>query len=264
MAANLNNFEVTFLGNGIESRLIVRADGLEQALKAARIKLKMRNLADFEVTGVRRQGHAHTALFERDVDLSDPFAVLFQVASAMQADLSLTLDGETPESVAFFLAAKCLEDHGYERPEAMVGEALRLEEYTAVGWRWGIDYDDDRPLLDPIRCMSDIAYELLEEWNPNGERKLTWEEEDGLRYGTHPPIDFDEGVEFADNTIAYAYLLLAGAYKFVEHKDDTLTHFAVRIAGRFMLANPTASEVIANSFRRDEPAPTWAGVPKNW
>lgn len=264
MAANLNNFEVTFLDYGTESQLIVRADDLEQALKAARIKLAMRNLGNCDIVGLRRQGPAHTAIFERDVDLSDPFAVLFQVAMAMQADLSLTLNGETPESVAFFLAAKCLEDHGYERPEAMAEEALRLEEYTSVGSSWGIGYDDERPPLSPIRCMSDIAYELLEEWNPNGRRRLTWEEEDGLRDGTHPPIDFDEGVEFADNTIAYAYLLLAGAYKFVEHKDDTLTHFAVRIAGRFMLANPTASEVIANSFRRDEPAPTWAGVPKNW
>lgn len=264
MAANLNNFEVTFLDNGTESQLIVRADDLEQALKAARIKLAMKNLASCDIVSLRRQGLARTALFEQDVNLSDPFAVLFQVASAMQADLSLTLDGNTPESVAFFLAAKCLEDHGYERSEAMAEEALRLEEYTSVGSRWGIGYDDDRPLLDPIRCMSDIAYELLEEWNPNGRRILTWEEEDGLRDGTHPPIDFDEGVDFAGNTIAYAYLLLAGACKYVEQKDDVMTSFAVRIAGRFMMANPTASEVIAESFRRDEPASTWAGLPSNW
>lgn len=253
MAANLNNFEVAFLDHGTESLLIVRADDLDQALKAARIKLAMRNMGNCDIVSLRRQGAAHSPVFERDVDLSDSFAVLLQVAMAMQEDLSLTLNGKTPVSVAFFLAAKCLQDHGYERPEAMAAEALRLEEYTSI--RRCIGYGDDRPILDPIRCMDDIACELLEKWIPNGSRKLTWEEKDALLHGDDIYVDYDEGVDFAQNTIAYAYLLLVGAGKVVDGGDDTQVYYAERIVDRFMAANPTASPAIYAIFSDDAPSP---------
>ncbi|MGV1914285.1 hypothetical protein [Rhizobium sp. 22-785-1] len=262
MNANLKNFEATFLAHGTERNLIVRADNLDQALKAARIKLNMRNLADCEIIGLRRQGPAHTAVFDQDVDISDPFAVLFQVAIAIQADLSLTLDGKTPESIAFFLAARCFEDHGHQLPEAISKEALRLE--NAVRWHSRIGYEDGRPPLDPIQSITDIAYELCEEWLTNGKRALTWEEENALSHGHDISIDYDEGVDFSANSIAYVYLLVVGAYKLGEGENDYLVHCAERIVARFMAANPSASEVISNSFRQDEPTPTWAGVPTNW
>ncbi|MBY2908575.1 hypothetical protein [Rhizobium leguminosarum] len=252
MTTGFRTFDVTFLTRGTEDNLIVTASDVEQAFKAARVKLAIGYPADTEITGIRRQGLVQASAFEQRVDSSDPAAILLQVARAMHADLTLTLDGDTPESTAFFLSALCLVDNGHVLPDELATDLERLLDETSISWRWGIDrYDESRPPLDPLACISDIAGELTDTWRPTPV-VLTDRDVFELQYGYRAPVDFDEGVDFAGNSMAYAYILLAGAHKVLAEKpDEYLIVRAERTLPRFMAANPTASEAISDALLSD-------------
>lgn len=256
MTTGFRTFNVSFLVDATEGNVVVTANDVEQALKAARLKLAMRFAADIEITGVRRQGLVQVSAFEQRVDSSDAAAILLQVARAMHADVTLMLDGDTPESTAFFLSALCLVDNGHVLPDELATDLERLLDETSISWRWGIDpYDESRPPLDPLACISDIAGELTYAWRPTP-AVLTDRDMFELQHGYRVPVDFDEGVDFTGNSMAYAYILLAGAHKLLDEKtDEDLIARAERILPRFMAANPTASEVISDAVLQ-----VWGGL----
>ncbi|MGO7153174.1 hypothetical protein GR198_05655 [Rhizobium leguminosarum] len=262
MTTGFRTFDVTFLTRGTEDNLIVTASDVEQAFKAARVKLAIGYPADTEITGIRRQGPVHATAFEQSIDPSDPAAVLLQVATVIQGDVSLTLDGDTPESTAFFLSALCLVDNGHALPDTLATELERLLEETSICWRWGIDpFDGLRPALDSVACISDIAGELTGSWRPTP-TVLSDHDFFELQYGYRAPVDFDEGVEFAGNSLAYCYILLAAAHKVLAEKpDEYLIVPAERILPRFMMSNPSASEEISDVLLSDPLLPAWDGVP---
>jgi len=249
VTTGFRTFHVSFLVDATEGNVAVTANDVEQALKAARLKLAMRFATDIEITGVRRQGPVQVAAFDQRVESSDPAAILLQVARVLHADPTLTLDGDTPESTAFFLSALCLVDNGHVLPDQLATDLERLLDETSISWRWGIDpYDESRPPLDPLACISDIAGELIYAWRPTPV-VLTDRDVFELQYGYQAPVDFDEGVDFTGNSMAYAYILLAGAHKLLAEKpDEDLVERAERILPRFMAANPTASEATSDAL----------------
>ncbi|MFT4181763.1 MAG: hypothetical protein QM636_07560 [Rhizobium sp.] len=54
---------MSFIEDATEGNVVVTANDVEKALKAARLKLAMRFAADIEITGVRRQGLVQMSAF---------------------------------------------------------------------------------------------------------------------------------------------------------------------------------------------------------
>jgi hypothetical protein len=248
MRNNSRTFDVDYLVCGTTASVVVSANDLEQALKAAQVKLQIRYQSNFEIVAVRQKEAVPTVLFERAVD-GDPHSALLQIAKVMQVDPTFETYGEEDSSRIFFLAALCLSDHGYELPQAIRDDLNELEQYSAC-YSWGVQlHDEDRPPVDIGQSLVDIAYELHEKWrSPRAEPWPDSYNDVWNPWKDQLVIDRDRGIDFAGDSIAYCYLLAVGAHRLVaESPERLLVKTAANMLPHFIAANPGMSSLFSDA-----------------